>query len=135
MRQAVENVRSGTLRLQEFPGPQVGKGQILIANSASLISAGTEKAVVELAHKSLIGKARERPDQVRRVIEKIRNEGFFSTLEQVPGKLDEPMKMGYASAGVVLAAGDGVQEYKPGDRVASKGPHHPRGHEVMKIGC
>src|SRR5690349_1412832 len=79
--------------------------------------------VMDLARKSLLGKARERPDHVRRVLEKIRNEGLFNTLRQVREKLDQPMNMGYSSAGVVLACGAGVQEYKPGDRVASNGPH------------
>ena len=79
--------------------------------------------ITSLAKKSLLGKARARPDQVRRVLEKIRNEGFFDTVQQVRKKLDEPMPMGYSSAGIVLACGDGVQEFKPGDRVASNGPH------------
>jgi len=96
---------------------------VLIANAASVISAGTEKSVMELAQKSLLGKAMDRPDQVRRVLEKLRNEGIFQTISQVRARLDEPMTMGYSSAGVVLACGAGVQEFKPGDRVASNGPH------------
>jgi len=107
----------------QLPAPLGQPGHLLIANERSLVSAGTEKMVIELAKKSLLGKARERPDQVRRVVEKIRNEGFFDTLRQVREKLDEPMTMGYSSTGVVLACGDGVQAYKPGDRVASNGPH------------
>jgi predicted dehydrogenase/threonine dehydrogenase-like Zn-dependent dehydrogenase len=123
VKQVVQNIGSGSLKVQSLPDPVVRPGCVLIANAASLISAGTERMVQDLAKKSLLGKARERPDQVRRVLEKIRNEGLFNTIAQVRSKLDEPMKMGYASAGVVLAAGDGVQEYKPGDRVASNGPH------------
>ena len=98
-------------------------GHLLIANQASVISAGTEKLTMELARKSLLGKARARPDQVRRVLEKLRNEGVLNTLSQVRERLDEPMSMGYSSAGVVLACGAGVQGFKPGDRVASNGPH------------
>ncbi|MEX0884941.1 MAG: bi-domain-containing oxidoreductase [Phycisphaeraceae bacterium] len=123
MRQVVQNVRTGQTRVAQLPDPVARPGQVLIANEASLISAGTEKMVLELTRKSLLGKARERPDHVRRVIEKIRNEGFFETLAAVRTKLDEPMAMGYSSAGVVLACGAGVQRYKPGDRVASNGPH------------
>lgn len=78
---------------------------------------------MDLAKKSLLGKARERPDHVRRVLEKVRNEGLFETIDSVRKKLDEPMTMGYSSAGIVLACGDGVQHFKPGDRVASNGPH------------
>jgi predicted dehydrogenase/threonine dehydrogenase-like Zn-dependent dehydrogenase len=95
----------------------------LIGTVSSLVSVGTERYVVELARMSLVGKARERPDHVRRVLEKVRNEGLFSTLTQVMAKLDEPMPLGYSSAGVVLECGRGVQEFKPGDRVATAGPH------------
>lgn len=107
----------------ELPEPLALPGELLIANVASLISAGTEKSIMGLAKKSLIGKARSRPDHVRRVLEKVRNEGLFETLRQVRAKLDEPMSMGYSSAGVVLACGHGVSRYKVGDRVASNGPH------------
>jgi predicted dehydrogenase/threonine dehydrogenase-like Zn-dependent dehydrogenase len=123
MHQVLQNVRTGQLRVATVPDPVAQPGQVLIANAASVISAGTEKMIMELSQKSLLGKARERPDHVRRVLEKVRNEGLLNTLRQVREKLDEPMKMGYASAGVVLACGAGVSEYKPGDRVASNGPH------------
>jgi predicted dehydrogenase/threonine dehydrogenase-like Zn-dependent dehydrogenase len=79
--------------------------------------------VINLAKKSLLGKARERPDQVRRILEKVRSEGLLQTVQQVRQKLEEPMTMGYSSAGIVLACGADVQEFKPGDRVASNGPH------------
>jgi len=79
--------------------------------------------VIDLARRSILGKAKERPDQVRRVLEKIRNEGILNTFSQVRERLDEPLPMGYSSAGVVLACGPGVQEFKPGDRVSSNGPH------------
>jgi predicted dehydrogenase/threonine dehydrogenase-like Zn-dependent dehydrogenase len=123
MRQVVQNVRNGKLDVLQLPDPVARCGQVLIANAASVISAGTEKMTTELARKSLIGKARERPDHVRRALEKFRNEGLFSTLRQLQEKLDEPMTPGYSSAGIVLACGAGVQEFKPGDRVASNGPH------------
>lgn len=123
MQQVLQDVRRGKLAVAEVPAPMVLRGEVLIANACSLVSAGTEKMVIELAKKSLLGKARERPDHVRRVLEKIRNEGLFNTVRQVREKLDEPLTMGYSSAGVVLAAGAGVQEFKPGDRVASNGPH------------
>jgi predicted dehydrogenase/threonine dehydrogenase-like Zn-dependent dehydrogenase len=123
LKQIIQNVRSGELSLKELPAPLARPGQVLIANAASLISAGTEKMVMELASKSLIGKARERPDHVRRVIQKLKTDGFFETIRQVREKLDEPLPMGYSSAGIVLACGEGVQQYKVGDRVASNGPH------------
>jgi threonine dehydrogenase-like Zn-dependent dehydrogenase len=79
--------------------------------------------VVDLARKSLVGKARQRPDQVKRVLQKIASEGLLTTLQQVRAKLDEPMPLGYSTAGVVLESGRGVSEFKPGDRVATAGPH------------
>jgi predicted dehydrogenase/threonine dehydrogenase-like Zn-dependent dehydrogenase len=123
VRQVVQDIRGGEIKVRAVPDPIARAGSVLIANARSLISAGTEKAAMELAQKSLLGKARERPDHVRRVLEKMKTEGFFRTLAQVRERLDEPMAMGYASAGVVLACGEGVQEFKPGDRVASNGPH------------
>ncbi|MBE7463721.1 MAG: Gfo/Idh/MocA family oxidoreductase [Planctomycetes bacterium] len=123
MLQVLQNINDGRLRVASLPDPLARPGQVLIANAASVISAGTERQTIELARKSLLGKARERPDHVRRVIEKFRQEGFFNTLRQVREKLDEPLALGYSSAGVVLACGAGVSEFKPGDRVASNGPH------------
>lgn len=123
MQQVVQEVRSGRTTVREIPDPVAGAGQVVVASAASLVSAGTERYVVELARKSLIGKARERPDHVRRVLQKIKQEGLLMTAQQVQAKLDEPMPLGYSSAGVVLECGRGVQEFKPGDRVATAGPH------------
>ena len=123
MRQVVQEIRSGKTTVRTIPDPIAAPGQVLVGTVASLVSAGTERYVVDLAKKSLIGKARARPDQVRRVLEKVRQEGLASTATQVLAKLDEPMPLGYSSAGVVLECGRGVQEFKPGDRVACAGPH------------
>lgn len=123
MRQVVQDIQSGATTVREIPDPIAPPGGVVIATMASLISAGTEKYVVELAKKSLLAKARERPDHVRRVLQKIKQEGLLNTAQQVRAKLAEPMPLGYSSSGVVLACGKGVQEYKPGDRVAVVGPH------------
>lgn len=123
MQQVVQDLRRGQLKVAQIPDPIARPGRVVIANAASVISAGTERMVRELAKKSLLQKARERPDHVRRVLQKLRQEGFFKTVEQVRSKLAEPIALGYSSAGVVLACGDGVQEFKPGQRVASNGPH------------
>jgi predicted dehydrogenase len=123
MKQVVQEIRSGTTDVREIPAPVATPGQVIVATVASLVSAGTERYVVELAKKSLIGKARERPDHVKRILQKLKEEGFFSTVQQVVAKLDEPMPLGYSAAGVVLECGRGVQEFKPGDRVACVGPH------------
>jgi len=123
MQQVIQNIRTGALEVARLPAPVARPGHVLIANRYSLISAGTEKTARELAQKSLLAKARERPDHVRRVLEKMRSEGVWNTLQQVQQKLDEPMPLGYCSSGVVLACGAGVSEVKPGDAVASNGGH------------
>jgi predicted dehydrogenase/threonine dehydrogenase-like Zn-dependent dehydrogenase len=123
LKQVVTSLKDGALRVADVPAPLARPGHVVIANARSLISAGTEKMAMDLARKSLLGKARERPDQVRRVREKIRQEGLLATIRAVRSRLDEPTGLGYSSAGVVIACGAGVQEYRVGDRVASNGPH------------
>lgn len=123
MKQVLQPIDSGAIRVAEIPAPICGAREVLIANEASLISAGTEKMIVDLARKSLIGKARERPDHVRRVLQKLKQEGVLETIQQVRAKLADPMSLGYSSAGVVIEAGREVRQFQPGDRVASNGPH------------
>ncbi len=123
MRQVVQSVRSGETSVRELPDPIALRGGVVVANVASVVSAGTERYLVELTRKSLIGKARERPQDVRRVLQKLKEEGLLSTYRQVQAKLDEPFPLGYSSAGIVLECGRGVQDLKPGDRVATVGPH------------
>jgi predicted dehydrogenase/threonine dehydrogenase-like Zn-dependent dehydrogenase len=130
VQQVVQDVGSGKLDVAEIPAPLAQPGEVLIANAASVISAGTERMVIDLARKSLVGKARERPDLVRRVLEKCRNEGVLTTIRQVREQLDTPLTMGYSSAGIVLACGRGVRNFKPGDRVSSNGPHA----EIVSVG-
>ena len=123
MKQIIQDVRSGATTVKEIPGPLVFPGHVLIAEVASAISAGTERYVVDLARKSLLGKALERPADVKRVLQKMRQEGVRTTLTQVSAKLNEPMPLGYSAAGIVLECGAGVEEFKPGDRVAAAAPH------------
>src|SRR5215472_8389159 len=123
MLQVVQNVRTGATTVEELPVPVAPPGGVVVAIAASLISAGTERYVVELARKNLLAKARERPDQVRRVLQKLRQEGVLAVATQVRAKLEEPMPLGYSAAGVVLECGRGVSELKPGQRVAVAAPH------------
>ena len=123
MKQVLQDIRAGHTMVREIPDPVAAPAQVVVATISSLISAGTERYVVELAKKSLIGKARERPDHVRRVLQKVKQEGLVTTAQQVMAKLDEPMPLGYSSAGVVLECGRDVHALEPGDRVAMAGPH------------
>ena len=106
-----------------MPCPSVGRGQILIRTSRSLISAGTERMLIEFGKGNLIQKARSQPDRVKQVLDKIRTDGLAPTLEAVFRKLDEPLPLGYCNAGVVLEVGPDISDIRPGDRVISNGSH------------
>lgn len=123
MKQVLQNLRSGQTIVEDVPAPMVGPGRVLIQTRASLISAGTERMLVEFGKSSLFAKARAQPDKVRQVLAKIKTEGLLPTLEAVFSRLDEPMPLGYCNAGVVLAVGDDIRDLAPGDRVVSNGPH------------
>lgn len=123
MKQVIQNLRTGKTEIIEVPVPQPGEGQALVRTSRSLLSAGTERMVVDFAGKSLLGKARARPDLVRQTLERIRREGLFSTVEAVFNRLDQPLPLGYSSAGVVEAVGPGLIEVTVGDRVACAGAY------------
>ena len=120
MKQILQSYRSGELWLADVPAPTCSAGGVVMRTAASLISAGTEKMVIDLAKKSLLGKARARPDLVRKVIQKIKTEGFSTTVEKVFNKLDTPISLGYSCAGVVVEAGASTG-FQPGDRVACAG--------------
>src|SRR5262249_7942583 len=122
-KQVVQEIKSGKTSIQEVPPPQIAPQHVLLAAVSSAISAGTERSVVNLARKSLIGKALERPKDVKRILEKIKVEGLWTTYEQTSARLDESMPLGYSAAGVILACGSGVQDFKPGDRIAAAAPH------------
>ena len=123
MKQVVQEIGTGETLVAEVPAPACGEAQVLISTCASVISAGTERLVVELAKASLLEKARRRPDHVRRVLEKVRTEGLRNTIAQVRAKLGDAMPLGYSCSGVVVECGRLVHEFKPGDRVAAAAPH------------
>src|ERR1035441_8375963 len=121
MKQLLQDARTGELQIAEVPAPQLLPGCVLVRVAASLVSAGTERASAEFASKSLLAKAKARPDLVRDVIAKLRRDGFASTLQTVRSRLDQPQSVGYSSAGVVVAVGDGIADLNVGDRVACAG--------------
>lgn len=123
MKQIFQNFRNGDTNVVDVPAPRLTAGNLLIQTSASLISAGSEKTLVEFGKGSLLAKAKAQPDKVKQVLDKIKTDGLMPTMEAVFSKLNEPMPLGYCNAGVVLEIGLGVTEFKPGDRVISNGQH------------
>ncbi len=123
MQQIFQDIKTGETVLSEVPVPQVCSGQLLIRTQRSLISAGTERMLVDFGRASLIDKARQQPDKVRMVLDKIRTDGLMATIDAVRSKLDQPLPLGYCNAGIVLEVGTAVTEFSVGDRVVSNGPH------------
>lgn len=123
MKQIIQSFKTGATILEEIPAPQVKKGSVLIQTTRSLVSLGTERMLVEFGKSNLISKARQQPDKVKQVLDKIKTEGLVPTLEAVFNKLGEPLPLGYCNVGRVIAVGEGVSEFKVGDRVASNGQH------------
>jgi len=123
MKQIIQDLKRGDTILEDVPAPLVRKGYVLIRTHRSLVSLGTEKMLVEFGKSNLISKARQQPEKVKQVFDKIKTEGLLPTLEAVFNKLDEPLPLGYCNAGEVIAVGEGVIEFRVGDRVASNGHH------------
>jgi len=123
MKQIIQSFKTGETILEEVPAPQVKRGQVLIQTTNSLVSLGTERMLVEFGKSNLISKARQQPDKVKQVLDKIKTEGLLPTLEAVFNKLGEPLPLGYCNVGKVIAVGEGVSEFQIGDRVASNGQH------------
>jgi len=123
MKQIIQSFKTGGTILEEVPAPQVKRGQVLIQTTKSLVSLGTERMLVEFGKSNLISKARQQPDKVKQVLDKIKTEGLLPTLEAVFNKLGEPLPLGYCNVGKVIGVGEGVSEFKVGDRVASNGQH------------
>lgn len=123
MKQLFQNMKTGSTDLIECPYPQCKRTMVVIQSRASLISLGTERMLVEFGKSNIIQKARQQPERVMQVLDKVKTEGVVQTFGSVMEKLDEPLPLGYSNAGVVLEAGSDVLNFKPGDRVISNGPH------------
>ena len=133
MQQLTQKLGSGEMVIQEFPNPQVGKGMVLVKNHYSLISAGTEGSTVKAARKSLIGKAKERPQQVKQVLDVLKKQGPVQTFRAVQKKLDAYSPLGYSCSGEVISVGEGVTEFKVGDKVACAGVGYANHAEVIAV--
>src|SRR5512137_857207 len=124
MRQLLQNMKTGKTNIEEIPVPTPRGGQALVRVAASLVSAGTERMLVEFAEKTLVGKARSRPDLVRQVLDKMRREGVLVSLGAAFNRLDQPMALGYSSAGTIVALSEGMDGFKVGQRVACAGGNY-----------
>lgn len=133
MKQVLQHVRSRKLEVAEVPAPALRAGGILVRNVASLISAGTEKSVVDFASRSMLGKARERPDLVKQTVDKLKRDGIGPTMRAVGARLDQPIPLGYSCAGVVTEAGARVGEFAAGDRVACAGMGYAAHAEMIYV--
>jgi predicted dehydrogenase len=133
MKQVLQDARTGEISVTEVPVPQLLPGCVLVQIGASLVSAGTERAASEFAGKNLLQKARARPDLVREVISKIRRDGLISAVQTARSRLDQPLALGYSSAGTVIAVGAGVTDIRVGDHVACAGAGHAVHAEVACV--
>ncbi len=133
MKQILQSARTGDLELVDVPAPIPGPGQVLVRNHFSLMSPGTEKLSMSFARKSLLAKARSRPDLTRQVFLKLRHEGPAPTYRAVMTRLESPQPLGYSSAGVVLSVGANVHGIKPGDRVACAGAGYANHAELIAV--
>lgn len=129
MKQVLQDLHSGSTLVEDVPQPRVSRGQLLSATKVSLLSAGTERMLVDFGRANVIDKARQQPEKVRQVLDKVRTDGVTPAIRAVRNKLDLPLPMGYANAGVVSEIGEGVAGFAIGDRVVSNGNHA----EVVRV--
>lgn len=123
MKQIIQSFKSGETILEEVPAPQVRWGCLLIKTTKSLVSLGTERMLVEFGKSNYLQKAKQQPDKVKQVLDKVKTDGLIPTINSVFNKLGEPIPLGYCNVGEVIAVGEGLSGFEIGDRVASNGPH------------
>lgn len=123
MKQVLQHLNTGETLLVEAPSPLVSSQTVIVNTVTSLISAGTERMLVDFGRSSMIQKARQQPEKVKMVLDKIQTDGLMVTLDAVKSKLDQPLPLGYCNVGVIISAGNAVTGFKVGDRVVSNGAH------------
>lgn len=133
MKQVVQNYKTGELKIDEVPAPELKTKCILVENRCSLISAGTEKSTIDMSRKSILGKAQARPDLVKKVVDQVKKQGVLDTAKMVRDRLDTRAALGYSCAGVVSSIADGVDGFTAGDRVACAGQNYASHAEVVNI--
>ncbi len=133
MKQLTQNFKSGELKVEDVPIPVLKPGGLLVRNCFSLVSAGTERMLVDLGQKSIVGKARARPDLVKQVWQRVKKDGLVSTFRKVMESIETPMPLGYSSSGLVEAVGEGVAGYRAGEMVACAGAGYANHAEVVFV--
>lgn len=133
MLQVLQNIKSGDLTLETVPPPALLPGGVCVQTASSLISAGTEKMLIDLSQKSYLGKAQARPDLVRQAIAKAKKEGWLNTFHNVMSKMERPLALGYSAAGVVESVGSEVTNLKVGDRIAVAGAGYANHAEINYV--
>ena len=123
MKQIIQDLKKGDTILEEVPVPRVKAGAVLIKTTRSLVSLGTERMLLDFGKANLLQNAKQQPDKVKMVLEKMKSDGLRPTLEAIFNKLGQPLPLGYCNVGEVIAVGKGVIEFSIGDRVASNGNH------------
>ena len=123
MKQILQNLKDGTTEIADIPVPEISRGNLLIKTSRTLVSAGTERMLVDFGKGNLLQKARQQPDKVKQVLEKIKTDGFMATINTVLNKLDTPLPLGYCNVGKVIEVGNSITTFSVGDRVLSNGKH------------
>lgn len=123
MKQILQSLKNGSTQLADVPTPRVASGQLLIHTTTTLVSAGTERMLVEFGKANWLDKARQQPDKVKMVLEKVGTDGLAATIDAVRSKLDQPLALGYCNVGAVAEIGRDVDGFAVGDRVVSNGKH------------
>jgi predicted dehydrogenase/threonine dehydrogenase-like Zn-dependent dehydrogenase len=133
MKQLLQSAQGGEMRVEDVPAPQAQPGYLVVGNRASLVSAGTERTLVNFANKNLLQKARARPDLVQQTLDKVKRDGLLTTIDAVRTRLDSPLALGYSSAGVVRAVGAGVPDFQIGQPVACAGFGYASHAEIVTV--
>ena len=133
MKAILQNVKTGLISVEEIPQPIVKPGAVLVRNVCSLVSAGTEKSVLEFSKANYLEKARKRPDLVRKVLNRAKNEGLWQTYKIVSNLIDQPIQLGYSSAGIVMEVGEAISDIQIGQHVACAGLFVATHSEVVSV--
>ena len=123
LKQVLQNLKDGSTYVEDVPAPRLNVGQFLINTRATLISAGTERMLLDFGKANALNKARQQPDKVRAVLDKARSDGLNATFEAVQSKLDQPLALGYCNVGTIAQIGGRNSLFQIGGRVVNNGPH------------